>query len=451
MAGRLGEADLARMRRAGHRGARRPSRAWPSSTRALAAGRAAGSLALPLDRGGAARRGRGGRPAAAPRAAGRGPGRRRRQPVGLARASASPPCPRPSARRRAASWSAPRPPPSSATPRPRRSRPTRLQGPRLRLAGGGRAAQPPRARDRPALPATLVFDHPSPLPLAELPARARRARAPAPAPSPSAPSASEEPIAIVGMGCRYPRRRRLPRASSGSWSPRAATRSPRFPADRGWDLERLYDPDPERPGTSYVREGGFLDDAAEFDAEFFGISPREATGDGPAAAAAAGSSWEALEDAGIDPASLRGSRDRRLRRRRCTRTTAAARPRAELEGYSRPGPTSVASGRIAYTLGLEGPAMTVDTACSSSLVAMHLAAQALRGGECDLALAGGVDRAADARRLRRVQPPARPRPRRALQVLRRGRRRHRLVGGRRHARARAPLRRRAQTATGSWP
>ncbi|MBP1158333.1 type I polyketide synthase [Rhodococcus sp. PvR099] len=235
------------------------------------------------------------------------------------------------------------------------------------------------------LPATLVFDYPTPSSLVDFLFGGTAAT------TGRTVSASDEPIAIVGMSCRLPGGVESPEDLWDLVLDGADSIGP-FPADRGWNTDAVFDPDPGRAGTTYAGHGGFIDQVASFDAGFFAISPREALSMDPQQRLLLETSWCAFEDAGIVPDSLHGSdtgvfvgisgQDY---------SSVIARSKDDVEGYlSTGGAGSVASGRISYYYGFEGPALTVDTACSSSLVALHLAADSLRRGECSFAVVGGA-------------------------------------------------------------
>jgi len=240
------------------------------------------------------------------------------------------------------------------------------------------------------LPSTLVFDYPTPAAVAGHVSAQLAGTEPAAAKAVLHHKGLDEPIALVGMSCRYP-------GGVGSpqdlWNLLAHGRDAvgAFPADRGWDLDRLRDRGGDRQWAAFAREGGFVHDAGEFDAAFFSISPREAAAMDPQQRLLLEAAWEALEDGAFDPTSLAGSDTGVFAGVSSADYGTGIEAHELAEGYRLTGQlTSVISGRVAYTFGFEGPAVTVDTACSSSLVALHLAAQALRSGECSLALAGGV-------------------------------------------------------------
>ncbi|WP_018801904.1 type I polyketide synthase [Salinispora arenicola] len=240
------------------------------------------------------------------------------------------------------------------------------------------------------LAATVVFDHPSAVALGTHLGTLLLGGAPAETVEPVTDRVVDEPIAVIGMSCRFPGDVRSP---EDLWRLVAdgVDATGDLPGNRGWNVDSFYDPAPGQPGRSYVRRGGFVRDADRFDAGFFGINPREALAMDPQQRLLLETAWEGLEHAGLDPATLRGSdtgvfvgsngQDHAL---------VLSGAVGELSGYRLTGTSaSIMSGRISYEFGFEGPALTVDTACSSSLVSLHLAAEALRGGECSLALAGG--------------------------------------------------------------
>ncbi|MFD7667125.1 beta-ketoacyl synthase N-terminal-like domain-containing protein [Streptomyces sp. NPDC059788] len=239
-----------------------------------------------------------------------------------------------------------------------------------------------------ALPVTLAFDFPDPRAVAHVLAEQENA---SPEEPPQTPADDADPVAIIGMACRLPGGVDSPDALWALLADGTDAMSG-FPDDRGWDLERLFDEDPDRPGTSYAREGGFLHEAGDFDAGFFGLSDQEATATDPQQRLLLEAAWETFERAGIDPRTLKGTRTGVFTGAmdRGYGANASATPSAWESMLITGASGSAISGRIAYTYGLEGPALTVDTASSSSLVALHLACRSLRSGESSLALAGGV-------------------------------------------------------------
>ncbi len=240
------------------------------------------------------------------------------------------------------------------------------------------------------LPSTFVFNHPSCIAVAEYLREQLEGAPNSPSQSGSVrPLLEGDPVVIVGMGCRFPGGVRSP---GDLWDLVVEGRDAvsAFPDDRGWDLEGLYDADAERLGTTYAREGGFVDGVDLFDAGFFAISPRDAATIDPQQRLLLETTWETLERAGIDPETLRGSRTA-VYAGAMTYDYGVGSGLASAEGFTTASlGGSVISGRVSYSFGFQGPSLTIDTACSSSLVAMHEACQALRAGECDLALAGGV-------------------------------------------------------------